>query len=61
MVRGKVEKVTPKSGKTALATPKVRVGKRAALTPEERARLVEQATRLAIELHRDALKELERY
>ncbi len=52
-VSSRQAKIAPKNTKA--------VGKRAALTPKERANLVGDAARLAIELHRDALKELERY
>lgn len=60
MARSKVSKVLPKSAKKAATTRVVR-RKPAELTPEKRAELVKAATRLAIEMHRDALKELERY
>ena len=60
MARAKVVNVSPKSGKRAATVPVAR-RKGAELTPEKRAELVKAATRLAIEMHRDALKELERY
>ena len=60
MSTNKTTKVQPKSGRKVAAVPVVR-RKPVALTPEKRAELVKAATRLAIEMHRDALKELERY
>lgn len=59
----KVAKASPKSVKKGLAKPdKVQVGKKTAtMAQETRSEVVQAAARLAIELHRDALKELERY
>lgn len=60
MSTNKTVKVPTKSAKKAATAPVVR-RKPAELTPEKRAELVKAATKLAIEMNRDALKELERY
>jgi len=56
----KTAKVPPKSGRK-VATAPVGRPKPVALTPKEEEKLVDDLARLAISLHREALKELERY
>lgn len=56
-------KVTQVNGRHATMAPRQVTAskKRAVSRAKQEAKLIEAATMLAIELHRDALKELERY
>ena len=60
MSKDKVTKVSTKSGRK-MATVHHQRRKPVELTPKEEEKLVDDLARLAISLHRDALKELERY